>query len=1493
MLHQTCAMFVALVCILHLAGAYNVSQTEISALQDLFDSTAGHNWAWNYPLSQYGQKWDFTVEPVDPCSNWQGVSCRISEDNSTGIITHLELDSYNLNGTIPSSISGLQNITILNLEENYVNGSLPESLTSLASMTQLRLSYNYITGQIPHGFYLASSNLSYLALTENLISGPLPDMDSGHSFHLREFFLNDNRLTGTIPDNIYKFSSLLVFFVGMNNLKGSIPESFYQMSQLQRLAINTNSLTGTISPAISQLADLRYTYWHENHFHGTIPESFGQLKKLLYITLFENFLTGSIPRSICNMTDLKAVAADTNYFSGSLPTELGDAPQLQQLNVYNNHITGPIPRSFANLRYLNLLLLQENHLTGNPSESFNRTLQLHLESVDLSSNLLEGPIPSQVFGPALLSFAAFKTCFSGAIPDAICDSTYLQSLLLDGATSACSWRIWPNIDGSPEVTEFLPGGIPRCIWTMQNLSMLHLSSNGLTGTIPYQSSYGNLTDLDLSFNLLSGEVPATLLGWSKLNNLNLKNNRFCGDITGASSLHYAYHNGESGTILTLSQNRFSGIIPLEIESALSIDIVEGNMFSCTFQHLPPYNDPNGPTYVCGSNLLYVSMASLAGALGVVCLVWAAGFWIAYNCVVQYELDGKRDSPFRVVYERMILVYHQLPRTKTLYDKMRGGVMTRVQRVRALVVVLISWKAQVDTLVRNEDAKHEKITYLGRILKESLLSNQDPEAPGGISALQGANLSALKSANIPHLVQFLKSLRLLRNVSLLVFLAQVAFTLPAYPILKFYRGTFLYQYGWYMSGAFLTGYEPPVVITVIWMVSLTIVLHMIVRYIPSRKALTYRVALQNRAYELITLWVKLENSGSHDTSDIIGLATAQVPIEIEAESDSYTMFHMFGALSRQTTINREDSTRESIQMTSITTTTGAARQGPHTHNTPDRGERHSVDAMNTSTSSNGNNSASSTSSGSAKKKTLFGYMMSYFRESVGVSIAAVLLDIIVVLSIKGAFVYALNLSSTTFGLKIAIELCLSLVDLIWSVMFVPFIITRLPMMKTGGKMILKIALLYFNSIAAPCIAIVFTERSCFNGLFIRHSPVKEVFTFSYCALFSPYDLDKCIATASWATAINYTPPFLYNYDCYSNVVTSYTPIFIFSYCILTVGLPIASMYITTLTKRKWFRGVLPAIFWLEAPTTADSIIKANAGAETEETGEGEEEEEEIEEPSSTLSTLHKVSSRLSMLSFKTLSPSSSRTNLASGSQTSTDNSATVAVVDISTGAGAPRKRRRRSKPKAFLFFPGFILASAIHHILVLLTFGLMLPVLGLAIVLVVWITSITWELLLGRYLSLSPHCNPTRWQDTDTAEATNTSNSVDAAAASKSAKTSKLATDREEEEDCSGGLDRLCIEVCCCPRKCKLLIAFGSAAVFVFATLDMAADKHGSVEAIWAPVMVLLLPVVLIACLKYSRIGTLDEQTYLNTLAQQSTTETMILMRNTVVNDEVHNVLSDK
>ena len=88
------------------------------------------------------------------------------------------------------------------------------------------------------------------------------------------------------------------------------------------------------------------------------------------------------------------------------------------------------------LSTLKTLLVQHNFLTGRPDTVFNTSSHLLLTAVDLSFNDFTGPIPSRVFElPVLEAFASAKTCFSGPLPQSLCNASSLLVLLMDGVNS--------------------------------------------------------------------------------------------------------------------------------------------------------------------------------------------------------------------------------------------------------------------------------------------------------------------------------------------------------------------------------------------------------------------------------------------------------------------------------------------------------------------------------------------------------------------------------------------------------------------------------------------------------------------------------------------------------------------------------------------------------------------------------------------------------------------------------------------------------------------------------------------------------------------------------------------------------------------------------------------------------------------------------------------------------------------------------------------------
>jgi Leucine-rich repeat (LRR) protein len=152
-----------------------------------------------------------------------------------------------------------------------------------------------------------------------------------------------------------------------------------------------------------------------------------------------------------------------------------------------NRLTGSLPPGIASLHFLQELLLGRNHLSGNLNAIFNATAQTSLTTIQLNNNQFTGILPTEVFRlPQLLTFAAVSNCFHGQLPDNLCRARTLRSLILDGfgTASTCRNEFLPGVSSSYTLRHTLGQPLPACLLQMPNITALHLSGTGLTGSLP-------------------------------------------------------------------------------------------------------------------------------------------------------------------------------------------------------------------------------------------------------------------------------------------------------------------------------------------------------------------------------------------------------------------------------------------------------------------------------------------------------------------------------------------------------------------------------------------------------------------------------------------------------------------------------------------------------------------------------------------------------------------------------------------------------------------------------------------------------------------------------------------------------------------------------------------------------------------------------------------------------------------------------------------------
>jgi Leucine-rich repeat (LRR) protein len=715
---------------------------ELNALQDLYESTEGAKWLWRPRVD--GAVWNFSGDP-NPCvDKWQGLECTPASPEPFRYVVSLDLSYYNMYGSIPASISNLTQLILLDLSSNRLDGSIPPEICAGMRVLQVfDLSENNLHGSIPECMSTMWT-LTYLVLSHNSFPGTLPDflgnltrlieldLGAGHfTGTIPEYFgdltslvrleLYQNKLTSTIPASLSQLQDLLLIDLTVNRLTGTIPASLCSNILMEYLLIPGNLFTGTVPSCISnwhalntlsiydndidgklpdvfsQLPQLELLLAHDNHLYGTVPTDFHA--KLAVLILSSNYYTGTLPLTLGGLQNLSLLSLGTNLLTSTIPVALGNASALEQIYLNNNMFTGTIPRQLSALNSLLEVQFQANRLTGHLHGLFNASN--HLKVAFLFDNQFTGTLPSEIaLLPKLSTFVASSNCFTGTIADAVCNSTSLVVLVLDGLLSAtnCRLPLLPALH-SYRVAGNAHGTVPACLFQMKRLSTLHMSGNGLTGTLPGNSTAisETLVDVILSHNQLTGTLPTHFQRHPWIT-LDVSYNRLTGELDKnfyvASEIATTSDNQTSNSTeenYAFLNNRLSGKVPASLLPLVNVSTLGSNIFSCASdKHDLPRGDPDFSTYECASLSFDYPYYAFIGALTLGAVVLVALMYLPSN-----RLSGLEAAALSV---RTTLADWSLDKETDLVNLhhvlANGDLLCKIAtRCTALIlVVLVPWYA---------------------------------------------------------------------------------------------------------------------------------------------------------------------------------------------------------------------------------------------------------------------------------------------------------------------------------------------------------------------------------------------------------------------------------------------------------------------------------------------------------------------------------------------------------------------------------------------------------------------------------------------------------------------------------------------------------------------------------------------------------------------------------------------------------------------------------
>ncbi|KAL3617474.1 hypothetical protein CASFOL_037795 [Castilleja foliolosa] len=389
----------------------------------------------------------------------------------------------------------------------------------------------------------------------------------------------------------------------------SSASSLFMLVHLQTLNLAQNAFDSAELPlGFGKLSELRYLNLSNSGFTGRVPPDFPDLTRLVVLDLSSTSYSSftlenpNLEKLIHNFTKLRElyldhvnISAQGRVWCNAISSSL---PNLRVLSLANSYITGPFDSSLVKLRSLSTIRLDENTFSSPFPDFFAdfpnlRVLTLSscnlfgsvpvklfqiksLETIDLSGNReLEGSLPDFPLNGSLQDLLLSYTNFSGNLSDSIGNLRMLKNL--DLRSCRFSGPIRGSIKKLTRLFYFdlslnrFSGSVPSFAM-LKDLTVINLRANSLTGQILDSQWAGleNLNFIDLSENLLLGEIPASLFVLPSLKVLQFSNNSFnalIGDSKTSSSF--------SLEVLDLSENNLKGPIPrffFELKNLSSLDL---------------------------------------------------------------------------------------------------------------------------------------------------------------------------------------------------------------------------------------------------------------------------------------------------------------------------------------------------------------------------------------------------------------------------------------------------------------------------------------------------------------------------------------------------------------------------------------------------------------------------------------------------------------------------------------------------------------------------------------------------------------------------------------------------------------------------------------------------------------------------------------------------------------------------------------------------------
>ncbi|MBA0750047.1 hypothetical protein Gogos_003911 [Gossypium gossypioides] len=360
-----------------------------------------------------------------------------------------------------------------NCKTKELNNEVPKFLYYQNDLRVIYLSYNNFGGKVPLWLF-----------ENNTITGAF--LMKGNSFISRDLQFSSH-------PNPYMF----VVDLSENKIQGQIPTNICSIfPKLRRLNLSSNILEGNIPPCLGSLKsgyDGLYLDLSHNQLSGGIPENIDitivRLSPLMVMDLSNNNLYGELPRWISNLSDLVALNISENQLTGEIPNWVGTLSALRVLFLKANFFMGEIPIELCKLHSLNIIVLSQNNLSSPiPFCLSNLTLEPNDEKSSTTTNWGFCSFFWEIayhIEPTEFEWSTGRGL--DEITVTRIDENQMEEKV-DYTTKRATYIYKGNILNLDLSRNNLSGIIPTELTELYTLEVFNVSYNNLPGSIPYQKS---------------------------------------------------------------------------------------------------------------------------------------------------------------------------------------------------------------------------------------------------------------------------------------------------------------------------------------------------------------------------------------------------------------------------------------------------------------------------------------------------------------------------------------------------------------------------------------------------------------------------------------------------------------------------------------------------------------------------------------------------------------------------------------------------------------------------------------------------------------------------------------------------------------------------------------------------------------------------------------------------------------------------------------------